>query len=34
MHEKPFDERAHSHTYRFFPSAMHCDETIPPGIAF
>jgi hypothetical protein len=26
MHEKPSDERAHSHTYRFFPSAMHLDE--------
>jgi hypothetical protein len=27
MHEKPSDERAHSHPYRFFPSAMHLDET-------
>jgi hypothetical protein len=26
MHEKPSDERAHSHAYRFFPSAMHLDE--------
>jgi hypothetical protein len=26
MHEKPLDERAHSQTHRFFPSAMHLDE--------
>jgi hypothetical protein len=26
MHEKSSDERAHGHTYRFFPSAMHLDE--------
>jgi hypothetical protein len=26
MHEKPSNERAHSHPYRFFPSAMHLDE--------
>jgi hypothetical protein len=26
MHEESSDERAHSHTYRFFPSAMHLDE--------
>src|SRR5258707_4059639 len=26
MHEKPSDERAHSHTYRFFPSAMRLDQ--------
>jgi hypothetical protein len=26
MHEESSDERAHSHTYRFFPSAMLLDE--------
>jgi hypothetical protein len=26
MHEESSDERAHSHTYRFFPSAMHLDK--------
>src|SRR6266481_451029 len=26
MHEESSDERAHSHTHRFFPSAMHLDE--------
>src|SRR5258707_4329435 len=26
MHEESSDERAHSHTHRFFPSAMRLDE--------
>jgi hypothetical protein len=33
MHEEPSDERAHSLTYRFFPSAMLLDEIGSSGIA-